>query len=73
MDKVDCAKLAKKTINDFIPRLLKPDARARKGVEWGELIHYAPVHVNKKSSPLPRTSIEIREVLELCPWTAGSS
>ncbi|PVH80360.1 hypothetical protein DL98DRAFT_459721 [Cadophora sp. DSE1049] len=42
INKAGRAKLAKKTINDFIPRLLKSDTRARKGVERSELIHYAP-------------------------------
>ncbi|KAK0119564.1 hypothetical protein ONS95_011004 [Cadophora gregata] len=58
LNKADRAKLAKKTINDFIPHLLKSDTRARKGVEGSELIRFSPINVNKKSSHSPRTSTD---------------
>ena len=60
MNKADRAKLAKKTINDFIPRLLKSDARARKGVEGSKLIHYAPVKVSKEASTSARKTDDAR-------------
>ncbi|KAH6722950.1 hypothetical protein BKA61DRAFT_585558 [Leptodontidium sp. MPI-SDFR-AT-0119] len=63
MNKSDRAKLAKKTINDFIPRLLKSHARARAGVERSELIHFSPAGVNKRSSPSPSNSAEVERDL----------
>ncbi|CZT06845.1 uncharacterized protein RAG0_12479 [Rhynchosporium agropyri] len=42
LNKSDRAKLAKKTINKFIPHLIEVDARVREGVQQSELIHYSP-------------------------------
>jgi len=73
MNKADRAKLAKQTINDFIPRLLKSDARARKGVEGSELIHYAPVKVSKRASTSARTTDDAQEGSQIGPGLAQSS
>ncbi|KAG4435315.1 hypothetical protein IFR05_009204 [Cadophora sp. M221] len=59
MNKSDRAKLAKTTINNFIPHLLKSNARARAGVERSELIHFSPAGVKNRSSPSPRGSAEV--------------
>lgn len=74
MNKADRAKLAKKTINDFIPHLLKSDTRARNGVEHSELIRYAPVSINKKFSPSPGISTDdLPEASQTRPRVSQSS
>ncbi|KAH7355246.1 hypothetical protein BKA65DRAFT_236524 [Rhexocercosporidium sp. MPI-PUGE-AT-0058] len=62
LNKSNRAKLAKKTINEIIPRLLKSHARARTGVERSELIHFSPGNVIKRSTPTPRSSAEFERI-----------
>ncbi|KAL2070382.1 hypothetical protein VTL71DRAFT_13408 [Oculimacula yallundae] len=57
LNKSDRAKLAKQTINNFIPHLIKVDARVRKGVEGSELIHYSPA--STKPSSNTKASLEV--------------
>ncbi|PBP21870.1 hypothetical protein BUE80_DR007316 [Diplocarpon rosae] len=49
MDRAARAKLAKETIDNFVPHILKLDTRAQEGVEQSELIRYLAVS-DKKST-----------------------
>lgn len=51
LNKAQRAKLAKETINTFVPKLLKHNPRAQTGVNNSQLIHHAPKKLQTTSPP----------------------
>jgi len=56
LNKQGRAKLAKDTINNLVPHILKSNKRAQEGVNASELIHYSPTLDPPKRTSAPETS-----------------